>query len=337
VIQSICLLGSFRICATSPICISKKGKALLALLAIAALDGEGMSRARLTTMLWPYQDSERARHSLRNCLGYLRKSLHADAIKNLIPEFDCRADMLTDVADFARLENSNNQHDLELAAELYRGDLLHDFCITSEPFEEWLRNERDLWQQRAMTVLSRLSATAADNADHGTSIRAARRMVHIEPWNEEGQRLLIGALDASGHRGEAARQYRRCCDTLKAELGVDPDPETTDLAVRLFANKRPAPIPPDPEDEVLLRHAMKMLDGAREQIRDNLEALHRDRALFAKVVLRLDHHLDTKHVGRKSLEAMRDAIKARLGDECLAPAPRPQPQSNGEVAVELLA
>ena len=142
-------------------------------------------------------------------------------------------------------------------------------------------------------------------------------------------------------------------------MGIDPGPETKDLAVRLFSNKRPVPpevvdiaILPDPKDEVLLRRAMKMLDEAREEIRDNLdhsaslvEALRRDRELFANVVLRLDHHIDTRQVGRKSLEEMRDAIKRRLGDEYLAPSPgRPVPANrpggtgprNGEV-VELRA
>ena len=56
-IQSICLLGSFRVCADPLVRIPKKGKALLALLAIAALDGEGMSRDRLSTMLWSYYDT----------------------------------------------------------------------------------------------------------------------------------------------------------------------------------------------------------------------------------------------------------------------------------------
>src|SRR5580704_18073942 len=42
--------------------------------------------------------------------------------------------------------------------------------------------------------------------------------------------LLIGALEASGQRGEAARQYRRCRETLKDELGIEPDPETEELA-----------------------------------------------------------------------------------------------------------
>jgi hypothetical protein len=37
----------------------------------------------------------------------------------------------------------------------------------------------------------------------------------------------------------------------------------------------------------------------------------------------------------KSLQTMRDVIRRRLGDEYLAPAPRPQ--SNGEVGAELRA
>jgi len=351
VIQSICLLGSFRVDADPSVKIPKKGKALLALLAIAALDGSGISRERLSTMLWPYQDPEHARHSLRNCLGALRKALRAEAV--LITDFaDCRADMLTDVGDFARLEKSNSQRDLEAAAELYRGEALDDLWITSEPFREWVENERALWRERAMAVLSRLSTTATGNADHRTSIRAARRMVHIEPWNEEGQRLLIGALEASGQHGEAKRQYRRCCDTLKEELGVDPAPETTALATRLFAvPTRPVetiwavePAEVEPQDEVLLRRAMKMLDEAREEIRDTLdhsaslmEALRLDREVMEKVLLRLERIKDSRHVGMKSIDAMCDVIKRRLGDEYLAPASRSREHSNGAADVELQA
>ena len=214
---------------------------------------------------------------------------------------------------------------------------------------DWPVPGRPPVDQSLVAVLSRLSATATNNADHGASTRAARRMVHIEPWNEEGQRLLIGALEASGQHGEAKRQYRRCCDTLKEELGVDPAPETTDLATRLFAvPTRPVetiwavePAGVEPQDEVLLRRAMKMLDEAREEIRDTLdhsaslmEALRLDREVMEKVLLRQERIKDSRHVGMKSIEAMCDVIKRRLGDEYLAPAARHRPLSNGEVGVE---
>jgi DNA-binding SARP family transcriptional activator len=357
VIQSICLLGSFRVDADPSVKIPKKGKALLALLAIAALGGDGMSRERLSTMLWPDKYPEHARHSLRSCLVELRKALRTDAVKSLITDFtDCRVDVETDVADFLRLEKSDHQQDLEVAAELYRGELLDDVCIESEPFDEWLQQERSVWRQRAIAVLIKVSTIATTNADHGVSIRAARRVVHFDPWNEGGQRLLIAALHAAGQRGEAARQWRRCRETLKQELGIEPDPETTALADRLFAVKsipqathvqtvwavEPAEV--EPQDEVLLRRAMKMLDEAREEIRDTLdhsaslvEALRLDRDVMEKVLLRLEQIKDTRHVGMKSIDAMCDVIKRRLGDEYLAPAPRPRPQSNGELSVELQA
>ena len=95
---------------------------------------------------------------------------------------------------------------------------------------------------------------------------------------------------------------------------------------------------------IMLTAQERMLDEAREEIRDNLdhsaslvEALRLDRELLAKVVLRLEHHITTRHVGMKSLQTMRDVIKRRLGDEHLAPPPRPHPQLNGELGGELRA
>jgi hypothetical protein len=87
-----------------------------------------------------------------------------------------------------------------------------------------------------------------------------------------------------------------------------------------------------------------MLDEAREELRANLdhsasliEALRVDREVMAKLLLRLERIIATRHVGMKSLEAMRDVIKRRLGDDHLAPRPRPRQPSNGDAGVELRA
>ena len=53
--------------------VPKKARALLGYL--AAQGGQAVSRERLADLLWPYQGSEQARHSLRNCLLELRKAL----------------------------------------------------------------------------------------------------------------------------------------------------------------------------------------------------------------------------------------------------------------------
>src|SRR6201994_5105643 len=65
--------------------VPKKARALLAFL--AAQGGQAVSRERLADLLWPYQGSEQARHSLRNCLLELRKALGGAAARHLHAEF----------------------------------------------------------------------------------------------------------------------------------------------------------------------------------------------------------------------------------------------------------
>src|SRR6478752_3878473 len=69
--------------------VPKKARALLAFL--AAQVGQPVTRERLADLLWPYQGSEQARHSLRNCLLELRKALGTGAALHLMADFvTCR-------------------------------------------------------------------------------------------------------------------------------------------------------------------------------------------------------------------------------------------------------
>src|SRR5215475_8178464 len=89
--------------------IPKKARALLAFL--AAQGGQAVSRERLADLLWPYQGSEQARHSLRNCLLELRKALRPEAAQYLVADFAyCRMqDIATDLDDFERLCRFHSQ------------------------------------------------------------------------------------------------------------------------------------------------------------------------------------------------------------------------------------
>src|SRR5262245_30777820 len=92
--------------------LPKKARALLGYLAAQA--GQAVSRERLADLLWPYQGSEQARHSLRNCLLELRKALGARAAQYLISDFaHCRLrDVTVDVDRFERLSRSPHRAEL---------------------------------------------------------------------------------------------------------------------------------------------------------------------------------------------------------------------------------
>jgi len=111
--------------------LPRKARALMAYL--AAQGGRPISRERLSDLLWPYQGSDQARHSLRNCLLELRKALGASGAQYLAAEYAvCRLqDIDTDVDRFERLSRSKDRVELAAAAELYRGEFLADFVIDS--------------------------------------------------------------------------------------------------------------------------------------------------------------------------------------------------------------
>ena len=210
--------------------LPKKARALLAYLAVEG--GRAVSRERLADLLWPYQGSEQARHSLRNCLLELRKALGSAADLHLVTDFaNCRIrDIDVDLDRFETLARSGHPAELLAAADLYRGEFLADFHITSEPFQEWLAAERDRTLGLVCEVLQRLTVAQDTAGEHEAAIRSGRRLVALDPLSELGQRALIRAYASAGRRGEALRQYKSCAENLKRELGVAPDDETQALA-----------------------------------------------------------------------------------------------------------
>jgi DNA-binding SARP family transcriptional activator/TolB-like protein/Tfp pilus assembly protein PilF len=209
--------------------LPRKARALMAYL--AAQGGRPVSREQLSDLLWPRQASE-GRHSLRNCLLELRKALGQSAERYLAAEFaNCRLqDIDTDIDRFERLSRSKDRLELATAAELYRGEFLADFVVDSEPFQEWLANERDRTLDLVRGVLQRLAALQDEAAEGDAAIKSARRLAALDPLSEIGQRVLIRAYARAGRQLEALLQYRTCAETLKRELGVAPDAETQALA-----------------------------------------------------------------------------------------------------------
>src|SRR5215472_8350180 len=210
--------------------VPKKARALLGFL--AAQGAQAVSRERLADLLWPYQGSDQARHSLRNCLLELRKALGPRAGSYLVADFaSCRLqDAGVDLDRFERLSRWRQQAELQTAADLYRGEFLADFHIDSEPFQEWLAAERDRTLVLICDILQRLSAAQDAAGEAEAAIQSGRRLVALDPLSEFGQRVLMRAYARAGRRGEALRQYKSCAETLKRELGVAPDAETQALA-----------------------------------------------------------------------------------------------------------
>jgi len=103
----------------------------------------------------------------------------------------------------------------------------------------------------AMQALRRLAGAEAAARDFDAAVAAATQLVALDELREDGHRLLIELLAASGRRGEALRQFEVCAGILRRELDVTPDPDTLALlrqirggALRLDADRGTSPTSP---------------------------------------------------------------------------------------------
>src|SRR5262249_5395700 len=127
--------------------------------------------------------------------------------------------------DFFRLEAARDSADaaaLAAAAALYRDEFLADLAIESDPFEHWLGEQRARTAALVCRVLHRLSGAAGAAGDHARAIDAARRLVRLDPLDEEAHATLMRAFFAAGQRAAALKQFDECTEILRRELDVAP-------------------------------------------------------------------------------------------------------------------
>ncbi len=217
-----------------------KAQALFTYLALEA--ERPHHRDHLATLLWPADLESSARNSLRQTLYELRKLLgdrdDLDVPFFLITrqtvQFNLASNATLDVIDFLALIQAGN---LEQAAALYRGELLSGLSCESEPFEEWLRQQRAYFHNLAVDVCFKLTGQALHQGDFSEARMYAQRQLALEPWREEAHRQLMLALALSGERSAALAQYDTCRRVLAVELSVEPDAETSTLYEHIKAGK----------------------------------------------------------------------------------------------------
>ncbi|TJX41666.1 MAG: alpha/beta hydrolase, partial [Mesorhizobium sp.] len=142
-----------------------------------------------------------------------------------------------DVARFEALATSGSIEDLEQALVVYRGDLLDGHGLKEEPFEDWLRVERERLRMMAVAALDRLVTQYGTANDFASCARAAARLLAMEPLREDIHRALMRSFAARGRINLALKQYELCRDALERDLALAPEPETRQLYETLRARR----------------------------------------------------------------------------------------------------
>src|SRR4029079_1633892 len=149
----------------------------------------------LITLFWEESSDREGRNSLSTVLTRLRQALPLFPLR---AEGDTLAwqmtpDVRVDLHEFqaATLSSPKDEANqarvgrLEAATALYRGTFLDGFSIRdSESHEEWLRLERERWQQRWLNAREQLMGALAFAAEWARAIEHGGRALAADPLQE---------------------------------------------------------------------------------------------------------------------------------------------------------
>lgn len=305
-VLSFKLLGPFQVDRPQGVkLLTRKVEALAAFLALSP--GRLRHRGELAELLWGSRDEALARHSLRQALSSIRRSLTKAGIDALVTEGDrvgFRPNAVTtDVAELDAALREGTPLSLSTLSDLWRGDLLAGIDIREETFEEWLLRERTGLRERTLAGLLRLLDQQSQDGPAGAIIDTARMVLRLDSTHEATHRRLMRLHAACNQRDLALRQYRDCVAILRREFDVAPSAETRRLHDQLLRESgAPAPTPPpapkfaaatvpsparraSEPPVIILRSVAPATDDATERTiaallnEDLLAAMSRDRSL----------------------------------------------------------
>lgn len=209
----------------------RKSRAMLAYL--ARRPGVAVPRETLTALLWSDSEDDQGRASLRTALSSLKKSLgpEADAIDASsagIRIDDERITIDTD-AFLQAARHADGIDALTRATGLHPGVFLEGFPTVTPEFDQWAEAERGTIRSQYMSVLLRLTDALLKAGDTEEAIATAQKLLAEDPLQEHVHRRLIQAYAGQRRFDAALKQFERLRGLLDEELGVPPEPPTTEL------------------------------------------------------------------------------------------------------------
>lgn len=226
-------LGASQVCRPDGRPVRFRSRKHLALLVYLALTGPRQQRReRLVGLLWPEDDEARARHSLSQSL-YALKGLFGEEVVEVRSE-EVQIGAGRPAVDALEFEEHLRRGRLADAAALYRGEFLEGFWVRgARPFEEWMDRERARLAAEFRQALRTLIRDARERGEWDVVMERGRRLIQLEPYDEQAYADLMRALWIVGDRAGALREYEVLRDVLASELESEPGKEIQELAARV--------------------------------------------------------------------------------------------------------
>jgi DNA-binding SARP family transcriptional activator len=226
--------------------------------------GRAFPRETLAEHLWEDLAPGAGRKVLRQAIWQLQAAVDLDdtpvarrllELETGLVRLNLGADLWSDAAELERLGtrgrdvpgrdlDAETADALERAVALYQGDLLEGW------YQEWCLHRRQYLQNLYLQMLVRLMEYWETRGAYENSMTHGSRILEREPAHERTHRHLMRLHYLAGDRTAAIRQYQRCIEILRAELGVAPSRRTTALYEQIRADQVDPPAAGPPTDRM---------------------------------------------------------------------------------------
>lgn len=205
----------------------KKAEAILYFMAVE----QTSTRDALCRIFWPDSDSEYARRSLRNALYLIRKHV-SEALLSMpnhtLVQLNRDAVWRCDLWELEPLTSVTREDLTLLSGFSFKED---------EWFQEWLIDQQRSVQQKIFDHQKKIAIRLEDEDDYTEAAKAREKMILIDTYDEDNVRALMSLYLRLAEYNRAIEVYQKLTRTMKDELGVVPDSDTTRLYEKILELK----------------------------------------------------------------------------------------------------
>jgi DNA-binding SARP family transcriptional activator len=250
------------------------------------------SREALASLLWGDTSTEKSKKYLRQALWHLHAALNSDNENSsdvLMVDHDWLSlnpcsNLWTDVADFERAFaaaegiagrqlDPEKAQGLKVAVTLYNDDLLPGY------YQDWILFERERLQNMYLLMLDKLLVYLQFRGEYEKAQGYAATILRYDPARERTHRQLMHLYSLAGDRTSALRQFERCAQALKQELGVKPERKTVELYERIKSDQMGHTETTEPRNssshDILtrLKQLQTIVSGVQRRIQRDIESI----------------------------------------------------------------
>lgn len=226
----------------------KKGKSILKFL--VAHEGKPVSVDQLVDTFWPEIEPEKGYRNLHVTVHFLRRLLepspvsrsesshilHENGFFRFVPTTDCKVDIY-DYQNLFRLAKSyEDEGQTENMITCYKQmiDMYGTGFLEDDLYEDWTESFRDQYKRMFIDTLMKVADYEESHGHFDLAVEFLNHILKVDPYDEKVHLQIMQIHLKKDNRNQAIRQYEKCMDLLRNELGIEPSSHLQDLYQKIL-------------------------------------------------------------------------------------------------------